>query len=189
MRDHDDILHVKEVLAGNPAAFSTLVERHKNMVFNIVLKIVRSREDAEEIAQDAFLKTFRSLSSFHGDSKFSTWLYRIAYNAAISHTRRRRHEFAPIDDQIIANATRDEVVEDLEMLDPEERIRLVNEAVDRLPAEDSALVTLFYMEEQSIEDMSKITGLSAANVKVKLHRIRKRLHADLEQLMSAEIVA
>lgn len=188
MKEQDDIYHVQSVLAGNTAAFAVLVNRHKEMAFNIALKIVRHREDAEEIAQDAFVKVYQSLRSFKGDSKFSTWLYRIVYNAAISHTRKRHQDFVPIDDRVMGDTTEDEILEDLDRVDSDQQAVLVNKAIDRLPPDDSALVTLFYMEENSIEDISQITGLSVSNVKVKLHRIRKKLYDDLQQMMMKSVM-
>jgi RNA polymerase sigma factor (sigma-70 family) len=183
MKEQDDIYHVQSVLAGNTAAFAVLVNRHKELAFNIALKIVRHREDAEEIAQDAFVKAYQSLRSFKGDSKFSTWLYRIVYNSAISHTRKKQHEFTPIDERVMSDTTEDDILEDLDRVERDQQARMVNEAIDRLPPDESALITLFYMEENSIEDISHITGLSVSNVKVKLHRTRKKLYDDLQRMM------
>ena len=189
MKDQDDIYHVQSVLAGNTASFAILVERHKELAFNIALKIVRHREDAEEIAQDAFMKAYQSLRSFKGNSKFSTWLYRIVYNAAISHTRKRQHEFTQIDERVMSDTTEDEIIEDLDKVDSDSQAQMVNAAILRLPPDESALVTLFYMEENSIDDISHITGLSVSNVKVKLHRIRKKLYEDLQyRMMKATMV-
>lgn len=186
MKTQDDIFHVRNVLAGNTSAFAFLVEKHNEMAFSIANKIVRNREDAEEIAQDAFVKAYQSLRTFKGDSKFSTWLYRIVYNAAISHTRRRRQEFVQLDERVVGDTTEDQIFENLESVDPELQSRLVNEAINKLPADDSAIVTLFYMKENTIDDISQITGLSVSNVKVKLHRIRKKLYEELQNMMKLE---
>jgi RNA polymerase sigma-70 factor (ECF subfamily) len=183
MKEQDDIYHVQRVLAGDTAAFAVLVDRHKDLAFNIALKIVRHREDAEEIAQDAFIKAYQSLRSFKGDSRFSTWLYRIVYNAAISHTRKRQHSFTPIDERVIGETTEDTILEDLDQVDENLQSKMVNAAIERLPPDESALVTLFYMEENSVEDISQITGLTISNVKVKLFRIRKKLYTELQQMM------
>jgi RNA polymerase sigma factor (sigma-70 family) len=188
MRGPDDNFYVKQIIEGDASSFGVLVERHKEMVFTIALKIVRNREDAEEIAQDSFVKAYQSLRSFKGDSKFSTWLYRIVYNNAISHTRKRRQEFTGIDENIMNNHTEDEIVENLDKVDTEEQSKLVRAAIDRLPADESALVTLFYMEENTVEDISHITGLSVSNVKVKLFRIRKKLYDDLQHMMKKDSI-
>jgi RNA polymerase sigma factor (sigma-70 family) len=189
MKEQDDIFHVQRVLAGNTAAFAVLVEKHSDMAFTIANKIVRSREDAEEIAQDAFVKAFQSLRSFKGDSKFSTWLYRIVYNAAISHTRRKKQDFTQLDERVVSDTTEDEIFENLDTLDGELQSKLVTEAINNLPADESAIVTLFYLEENTIEDISQITGLSVSNVKVKLFRIRKKLYEELQMKMKMEAVS
>jgi RNA polymerase sigma-70 factor (ECF subfamily) len=189
MKEQDDIYHVQQVLAGNTAAFAVLVNRHKDLAFNIALKIVRYREDAEEIAQDAFVKAYQSLRSFKGDSKFSTWLFRIVYNAAISHTRKKHHEFTQIDERVMGDTTEDEILENLDAVDHESQAKMVNAAIDRLPPDESALVTMFYMKENSIEDISHITGLTISNVKVKLHRIRKKLYDEMQHMMMKATIA
>jgi RNA polymerase sigma factor (sigma-70 family) len=189
MKEQDDIFHVQRVLAGNTAAFAVLVEKHSDMAFTIANKIVRSREDAEEIAQDAFVKAYQSLRSFKGDSKFSTWLYRIVYNAAISHTRRKKQDFTQLDERVVSDTTEDEIFENLDTLDTELQSKLVNEAINNLPADESAIVTLFYLKENTIDDISQITGLSVSNVKVKLFRIRKKLYDELQLKMKMEPVS
>jgi len=159
------------------------------MAFTIAHKIVRTREDAEEIAQDAFIKAYQSLQSFKREAKFSTWLYRIVFNAAISHTRRKKQDFVEIDDRVMSDTTEDEIFEDLDSLDSEMQSRIVTEAINQLPPQDSAIVTLFYMKEHSIDDISQITGLSISNVKVKLFRIRKKLYEELQSKMKLETVS
>jgi len=188
MKEQDDIFHVQKVLAGNTAAYAVLVEKHSDMAFTIANKIVRNREDAEEIAQDSFVKAYQSLRSFKGDSKFSTWLYRIVYNAAISHTRRKKQDFTQLDERMVGETTEDEIFENLDTLDTEHQSKLVNEAINNLPADESAIVTLFYLKENTIEDISQITGLSVSNVKVKLFRIRKKLYEELQTKMQLQTV-
>lgn len=190
MKEHqDDIFLVQNVLAGNTASFGVLVEKHSEMAFSIAHKIIRNREDAEEIAQDAFVKAFQSLRSFKGDSKFSTWLYRIVYNAAISHTRKRQQDFVQLDERIIVEKTEDKIIDTLDTYDTDMQSELVTKAINKLPAEDSALVTLFYLKENTIEDISHITGLSMSNVKVKLFRIRKKLYDEMQVMMKQEVLA
>ena len=99
----DDQYYIQKVKAGEADAFRFLVERHKTIVYNIVLKITRSKEDTEEVAQDVFLKAYQSLTNFKGDSKFSTWLYRIAYNMAISKVRKKKLPVSSIEDYELAD--------------------------------------------------------------------------------------
>jgi RNA polymerase sigma factor (sigma-70 family) len=183
MKFQDDNETIERVLSGDVSAYSSLVEKHKNLVFSIVLKVVNNREDAEEIAQDTFLKAYQSLKNFERKSKFSTWLYRIAYNSAISKTRKKRIDMVAIEESVITNYSIDEVGRNLNEYEENDRQQILEKVLDRLPGEDNLLITLFYKNENSVEDISEITGLSVSNVKVRLHRIRKRLYEEMRTLM------
>ncbi len=174
----EDSLYIEKVLNGDTRAYTTLVNKHKDMVFTIARKIVRSTEDAEEIAQDAFIKAFNSLENFKQKSKFSTWLYRITYNTAVSRIRKKNIEVAVIDDEVVENYPGEQVYEFVEAMDDERQQRFIDAALEKLSPEDNVVITLFYLEECSVEEISKITALSKSNVKVKLHRIRKRLYKE-----------
>lgn len=179
----DDSFYIEEVLKGNTHAYAPLVEKHKAMVFTICFKIVRKAEEAEELAQDTFLKAFDNLDKFRGDAKFSTWLYRIAYNGAISMTRKRKLEVHALDDFVIRNYSEDEAQENLNGFDVEEQRKMLQMALRTLSDDDYLIISLFYLKELPVNEISTITGLSAANVKVKLHRIRKKLYAQLQEEM------
>ena len=97
MEINRDLWYINRVLEGDANAFAPLVDKYQNMVFTIALRIVIKREDAEEVAQDTFLKVYRSLNTFRLEATFSTWLYRIAYNTAISHARKKQLPITPID--------------------------------------------------------------------------------------------
>ena len=183
MKIRDDNDYIGRVLSGDVSAYASLVAKHKNLVFSIVLKIVNNREDAEEISQDVFLKAYQSLSTFERKSKFSTWLYRIAYNAAISKTRKKKVEMVAIEETVITNYSTDEVGRNMHELEENDRQLILEKALKRLPEEDNLLITLFYKNENSIEDISDITGLSVSNVKVRLHRIRKKLYEEMNGLI------
>lgn len=181
MRHKEDNYYIDRVLSGDKASFSALVDKHKDMVFNIALNILQNREDAEEIAQDSFLKAYQSLKSFRRESRFSTWLYRIVYNAAVSRKRKHNPERAPIDDFILESYTGDEVVATTGALDEEEQLTALNEALSMLAPEDRIIIDLFYREEHGVEDISEITAYSVSNVKVKLFRIRKKLYDEMKK--------
>jgi RNA polymerase sigma factor (sigma-70 family) len=187
MKYQDDNHYIDRVLHGDVAAYATLVAKHKNLVFSIAVKILNNREDAEEVAQDCFVKVFQALNTFERKSKFSTWLYRIVYNAAISKTRKKKLEVVPMDNYVIDNYTEDEVAAGLDEIDPETQKVMIERALERLTEDDNLLITLFYKGENSIEDISNITGLSMSNVKVRLHRIRKKLQADLAVMMNRTV--
>lgn len=187
MMQQEDLFYIDKVLAGDHSAFEVLVNRHKDMVFTIVNRILRNKEDAEEIAQDVFLKSYQSLSKFKRESKFSTWIYRIAYNTAISKTRKKQMEVSAIDDHIIENFSANGIFEQVEDFGYEDKKKYFDAALKKIPEEDSVLLSMFYLKEQSIDDISKVTGLSASNVKVKLHRIRKKLFQTIDGMLKHRV--
>jgi len=187
MKYLEDNHYIDRVLSGDIAAYASLVSKHKNLVFSIALKILNNREDAEEVAQDCFLKVFQALKTFEKKSKFSTWLYRIVYNASISKTSKKKLELVPMDNYVIDNYTEDVVTKGIDEIDPETQKVMIERAMSRLSEDDNLLITLFYKGENSIEDISNITGLSMSNVKVRLHRIRKKLHDELAVMMDKAI--
>jgi RNA polymerase sigma-70 factor, ECF subfamily len=187
MKYQDDNHYIDRVLCGDVAAYSLLVAKHKNLVFSIALKILNNREDAEEVAQDCFLKVFQALKTFERKSKFSTWLYRIVYNASISKTRKKKPEFVPMDNYVINNYSETDVASGIGDIDPELQKAMIEKAMVRLTDDENLLITLFYKGEKSIEEISNITGLSMSNVKVRLHRIRKKLHDELAMMMNKAI--
>ncbi len=178
--DQGDNFYIDKVLKNDLNAYSVLVDRHKDMVYSIALKILKNREDAEELAQDVFMKAYQSLKSFKRESKFSTWLYRIAYNSAISKTRKKQFITTDLDYNIVENYSIDEIKEDVERLSDDEQKKIVNTILEKLNPEESILITLFYFSEKTTEDISIITGLSQSNVKVRLHRLRKRLLTEVQ---------
>jgi len=187
MKYQDDNFYIEKVLHGDSSAYAALVAKHKNLVFSIALKVLNNREDAEEIAQDAFVKAYQSLKSFEKKSKFSTWLYRIVYNAAVSRTRKRILETIPMDNYVIHNYSEESLRPGVDEVDENEQQALLKYALQNLPNEDNLLITLFYHGNNSIDDISSITGLSPSNVKVRLHRIRKKLYDDMSTMMSERL--
>lgn len=174
---------IRSVQEGNYQAFSALVDKYRDIVFSIALKVLRNREDAEEIAQETFVKAYLAIGSFKGSSKFSTWLYSIAYNNCMSELRKKRITFTSLEDypgKEVQNLPAGEAPDEI-------RVECLQKAMTHLQAEDYTLILLYYYEDQSIEEISKVTGLSDSNVKVKLFRARKRLHTLMEDLSQQEI--
>lgn len=184
MEKRDDNYYIEKVIEGQTNYFSYIVEKYKDIVFSIALKVLKNREDAEEMAQESFIKAYKSLSSFQGKAKFSTWLYRITYNTCISETRKRKHHFISTD-EIQLNDEAEEM--NLDGIPEENRTRYTQEALKKLPEDEYTLVLLYYYEEQTVDDICKITGLSASNTKVKLHRARKKLYAILNDMLKDEL--
>ena len=180
MELYTDTYYIERIQAGDTASFACLLDKYSRQVFSLIVKVVGNREDAEELAQDVFVKVYRNLSSFKGDSSFSTWIYRIAYNTAISETRKKKHEFLAIEETVISNVSEEEVAEAFGRSDTSEQMNKLDAALAQLPPDERAIILLFYMKEKSIDEIAEITVLSASNVKVKLHRIRKKLFVILK---------
>ncbi|MFW5835392.1 MAG: RNA polymerase sigma factor [bacterium] len=181
MHDNEDRHYIERVLDGEPDAYAFLVEKYKTMAYNISLKIVKRQEDAEEITQDSFFRAYKSLRSFKGDAKFSTWLYRIVYNASVSHTRKKKREM-PVDEQSRDFLKHPDMVEDGEGETDESLSAALKKAVDSLPSPEQTMINLYYYENSNIEDIARIMSLSASNVKVKLFRIRKKLYDHIKSI-------
>lgn len=184
MEKHEDSYYIEKVLAGQANYFSYIVDKYQDIVFSIALKVLRNREEAEEMAQESFIKAYKSLGSFKGKAKFSTWIYRITYNTCISETRKKKHHFTSTDDVQI----KDEAEEmNLDGIPEENRAKYIQAALKKLPEDEYTLVLLYYFEEQSIEDICKVTGLSESNAKVKLYRARKKLYTILNDMLKDEL--
>ncbi len=171
-----DELYIRRIQNGDTECFGHIVEHYSKPVFLLICGIVRNQEDAEELTQDVFLKIYRTLKNFQGNSLFSTWLYRVAYNTAISYTRKKKQEFLYIEEQTMNNISDRDVDEAFENTVTEENLQALHRAIDKLSPDERGIITLFYMEEKTIEDIAEVTTLSSSNVKVKLHRIRKKLY-------------
>lgn len=176
-----DIFYIEQILKGNSDAFEFVVNHHKDHVFNLAFRICGNREDAEEIAQDSFLKAYRSLSGFKMKSSFSTWLYRIVYNTAISFIRMKRKGTLSLED-FPADACDFHAVSDSEVeADREYRNSLLNFALQKISEEERALISLFYYEELSNDEISSVTALPKSTIKVKLFRARQKMLEIIEK--------
>jgi RNA polymerase sigma-70 factor (ECF subfamily) len=179
--------HIERVLKGDTQAYSLLVEYYKDLIFTICYRITHNTQDAEECAQDTFLKAFRSLASFRQEAKFSTWLFRIAYNTAISKQRRIKHEFQSTDDRQVLNLSFDDMESGFRRLGQQQRKHYLKLAMNDLNGDEANLVGLFYYNELSIAEIHEITGVEVSNIKVKLHRARKKLQESLQRLLKDEL--
>lgn len=187
MSSAKDQIYIEKVLQGDISSYNYLVNNYKDMVYTIALKIVRNHEDAEEIAQDSFVKAFQKLESFRGESKFSTWLYTIVYRTAISKIRKKNIETTDIDDFVIENHSVDFSFPQLDLLKAEEQRKYVKIAIDSLSELDALLITLFYLNENTFDEINEITGLTKTNIKVRLFRARKKLYKELSQILETEL--
>jgi RNA polymerase sigma factor (sigma-70 family) len=182
MERKDDILYIDQVLSGNLNAFSYIVDRHKNKAYNLAFRICGNHEEAEEIAQDSFMKVYRSLPGFKKKCSFATWLYRIVYNTAISHVRGRKIRVLSLED-FPADAT-DFLSAGIseEEADRDYRNSLVNFALQKITEEERGLISLYYYDEMSTDEISDVTGISRSNIKVKLFRARQKMMEIIENV-------
>jgi RNA polymerase sigma-70 factor (ECF subfamily) len=183
----EDQVYIDKVLQGDTNAFAYLIDKYKDMVFTLAFRIVKSREDAEEIAQDSFLKAYQKLDSFKGESKFSTWLYSIVYRSSLTKIRKKKLDTTDIDSFVLDNHTEDHDFPQIEAIKNGEQEEYVKKAIENLGEKDALLITLFYLHNNSIEEIQEITDMSQSNVKVTLFRARKKLHKQLSLLLKEEI--
>lgn len=172
---------IAAILAGKTDRFSYFLEQYGQQVFHLIVRMVTSQEDAEELTQDCFMKAFNHLSSFNGNSSFSTWLYRIAYNTALSFLRKEtaRQEIR-ITEQLW-NTLSDEEVDQTLNTEDTLLIEKLQQLIKQLSPEEQAILTFYYEEEKTTQEIGYILHLSESNTKVKLHRIRKKLSILMKQ--------
>ena len=179
---------ISRVLKGEQNAYAELVNRYQAYVFTLVLRMIKSREDAEEVAQDVFIKAYRSLADFRGESKFSTWLYTIANTTSITFLRKKKLDVHSLDNEkVFEVADSKDSGFRANLVEQKSRVNMVNEAIAMLSPDDAEIITLFYKAEQNLEEISKILRLETNTVKVRLHRARTRLKEKMEKNFSEEV--
>jgi RNA polymerase sigma-70 factor (ECF subfamily) len=178
---------ISKVLQGDQQIFAELVNRYRHFVFTIALRYTVNREDAEEIAQDVFVKAYRSLADFRRDSKFSTWLYAITTNTCITFLRKRKIVTYSLDNEKIFEFANSTGVINGKEAEHKSKAGLMNKAIRLLNADDATIITLFYKGEQSLEEIGQIMGITSNTAKVKLHRARRRLKEKLETHFAGEL--
>lgn len=186
MNIHEEKYLIDRVKAGDKEAFRGLVDSYKDMVYTVCLRMLNSQADAEEAAQDVFVKAYRSLGSYQAKAKFSTWLYRITYNNCISMIR-KKIKMIDLVDEVPEGEVNEGEMDGLESLSAEERKMYLNMAIDSLGETDAVVVTLFYYDELSLEEIAGITGLSSSNIRIKLHRSRKKMYQVICKNLKSEV--
>jgi RNA polymerase sigma-70 factor, ECF subfamily len=184
----DDRRLIAECLQGRTAAFGELVRRYQDRLYNSIYRVVDNAEDAYDVVQEAFLNAYQSLNSFKGDAEFFTWLYRIAFNSAISLKRKRkavlRFEWGrdeksgpePLDESVFSRpgASMERIEEDASL----------QAALNRLSPEHRAVLVLKDLEGQKYEDIADILDVPIGTIRSRLHRARLELRELLESAQS-----
>ena len=184
----NDQHYIDLVLQGDTRAFAILVDQYKNLVFTLSLKMLQNREEAEEAAQDTFVKIYKSLNSFKNDSKFSTWIYKITYNNCLDRLKKhkRTRTVVPIDDFTEFEVT--SLINALDTMVQNEQKHLISETLQQLLPDENFLLMLYYFNENSLKEISVIMGINENNLKIKLFRARKKLAAILKRKLEPEII-
>lgn len=188
MSQKEDQHYIDAIVNGDTRAFSVLVDRYKHMVFTLAAKILKNHEEAEEVSQDVFVKAYTALPTFKGDSKFSTWLYKIAYYRSLDELKKKKRSLntSSIDSDTEYHLSSIENV--LDTLEANERRSTIKSAIDELSHDDAVVITLHYFEELSLKEIANIMNIEANTVKVRLFRSRKRLARLLKNKLEPEIL-
>jgi RNA polymerase sigma factor (sigma-70 family) len=184
----DDNEVIRQVLNGDQQAYAQLVNKYQHYVFTLTLRMIKSREDAEEIAQDVFIKAYKYLADFKGASKFSTWLYTIVNNTCITFLRKKKLDIQSLDNEkVFAVAENKDSGMEANRIEQKSRVAMINESISKLGADDARIITLFYKAEQSLEETAAVLGIETNAAKVRLHRARARLKEIMEKNYSHEL--
>jgi RNA polymerase sigma-70 factor (ECF subfamily) len=173
--DDDDRIIVEQILSGQKELFRLLVARHQRPVYGMGMSFFRNRDDASDFVQEVFLKVFRSLSRFEGRSRFSTWLYKIAYNTAVNSLTRKKDYHSLAEEETIPDGDT-----------PERKLmrsaarEAVLEAVGELPDRYRVCVDLFFFYDRSYQEIEAITGYPVNTIKSHVFRAKKLLRDKLE---------
>jgi RNA polymerase sigma factor (sigma-70 family) len=181
-----ELQYIQEIINGDAARYSWFVDTYKDMAFSIANRILGNEQDSEEVVQDAFLQAYRNIRSFKGESRFSTWLFRIIVNNSLNRLKKRRREKPYVDIELAAAQLAD-VETSYQGLTAPEQAQFIAQAMIRLRPEDRLVLTLYYLDEQSLGEIADITGIPKANVKMQLHRARGRMYGVLGVLLNRKI--
>lgn len=187
MTNQQDLLTIQKVLAGDTQLYAKLVDSYKDMAVNLAYTILLNREDAEETAQDAFVKAYTALRSFKANAKFSTWLYRIIVNTALNKKKIKKNNAIEL-----TASLNDELPVDI-ALTPAACVTFENRkhiqlAMKSLNDNERICITLYYLDELSVEEINDLTGISNSSIKVLLYRGRKSLYKSLHNYLKDEII-
>ncbi len=184
----DNQPNITAILGGDAKEFARLVDRYKNVVFTVALRMLKNTEEAEEVAQDTFIKVFKSLKKFKGESKLSTWIYRIAYNTCLDRLKRRSQDRQNVAIEEMNGFEVGSMDNALDNMVRSERQELIRACVQKLAPKDAALLTLFYFEEKNLNELGRILKMKESAVKVGLFRARARLAKIVKEYLEPEII-
>ncbi|MBP9925289.1 MAG: sigma-70 family RNA polymerase sigma factor [Cyclobacteriaceae bacterium] len=172
---------IDKILAGETALYANLVDKYKSYAFTIAMKILENRPEAEEAAQDGFIKAYHYLKSFNRQAKFSTWLYRIVFNTAISYRRKTKVAFQSIENTIIEYSEQAD-----HQTEQEDKEVFISQAMAKLNEADRLAIQLYYIKEFTMEEVAAMMDQNLNTIKVRIHRARLRLAEELKGILKKE---
>ena len=179
-----DELYIEKVLNGDIDAYKYFVRQYKDMAFTVAVSVLKSEFDAKDAVQEAFIIAFRKLRSFKGKSKFSSWFCRIVINEALKQVNKKGRE--PYNLPEMPDVSLEEIPQSLASIKEEQQKCFIDLALQNLSSKEALSLTLFYLEEYSVEEVSDLTGWSVSNVKVILFRARKSMYCELNRILKTE---
>ena len=179
---------IQRIRGGAEGQFAQLVDRYKDKALTLAVRMLRNREDAEEVVQDAFVRAFRSLSKFKGAAKFSTWFYRILYNACLTKLGKRKDEFQSVDYDDGKEYKSEDAREPTfhTALESKDLLVFIKKVIVEMPERYSSILSLFYFQELSYEEICEVTRLPLGTVKAHLFRARALLQKRLAEELQSE---
>lgn len=181
-------LIIDKAINGEESAYRYLLEKHKAFAFTIAIRIVRNKEDAEEIVQDSFIKAFKAIGRFKRSGKFSTWLYKIIYNTALTSLRKYKPQLDHLEEyQNYEFSPSDNYQNGFDRLKNDDQVKYVEQAISNLDEIDKMMITLYYTGECTVSEVSEITGWNTSTIKVRLYRARQKLYMELSKSLNHEL--
>jgi RNA polymerase sigma-70 factor (ECF subfamily) len=184
MKVEDINIHIRNVQNGNLNSFRYVIDNYKKMAMNLALSILKNREQAEDTVQDSFVLAFNNIGKFNFSTKFSTWFYKIVLNQSLSVIRKSKIDFVSISDDENFEEIPDE---SFEFMDEVDISTIIKNSIELLSSIDSVVLKMYYYEDTSIEEISKVLDIKYANAKVILHRARLKLKNEILKNYKNEI--
>ena len=186
MTDQEEKILIKNVVAGDAQAFVVLVNTYKDMAVLLAYNIVLNQEDAEELAQDAFVKAYNAMHSFKADARFATWFYRIVVNTALNKKKLKKHYPVEITESLsdqLPSGINDIFATQI----TSEHRKHIQAALQLINVNERLCLTLYYLNELSVEEIHELTSITTSNIKMLLYRGRKNLYTALHRHLKNEI--
>jgi RNA polymerase sigma-70 factor (ECF subfamily) len=179
---------IREILKGNTDKFSYFVEKYENQIFNLCLSIVKNKDDALDLTQEAFLLAYKNLKNFKEKSSFSTWIYRIAYNLSINFVKRKGGFLTILDrdEEDLEFQIEDKTSSIWEEIEKEERMKIIEDCLNKLKDSDRVIIELREIENLSYEEISEILSLPIGTIKSRLFRAREHLKNEVENFLKGK---